>query len=38
MLRVEALDIFRALTMFLMLLVNDIPGLRDIPYWLLYGT
>ena len=33
MLRVEALDIFRALTMFLMLFVNDIPGLRDIPHW-----
>ena len=38
MLRVEALDIFRALTMFLMLFVNDIPGLRDIPHWLLHAT
>lgn len=32
--RVAAVDIFRALTMFLMLFVNDIPGLRDIPHWL----
>lgn len=35
--RIEALDIFRALTMFLMLFVNDIPGLHDIPYWLLHA-
>lgn len=35
--RIEALDIFRALTMFLMLFVNDIPGLRDIPHWLLHA-
>ncbi len=32
--RVEALDIFRAITMFLMLFVNDIPGLKNIPHWL----
>ncbi|MCI1682287.1 MAG: DUF5009 domain-containing protein [Bacteroides sp.] len=32
--RVAAVDIFRALTMFLMLFVNDIPGLKDIPHWL----
>lgn len=36
--RIEALDIFRALTMFLMLFVNDIPGLRNIPHWLLHAT
>lgn len=32
--RIAAVDVFRALTMFLMLFVNDIPGLRDIPHWL----
>lgn len=32
--RVHAIDGFRALTMFLMLFVNDIPGIRDIPHWL----
>ena len=36
--RIESLDIFRALTMFLMLFVNDIPGLKEIPYWLLHAT
>lgn len=35
--RVEALDIFRALTMFLMLFVNDIAALREIPHWLLHA-
>lgn len=32
--RVAAVDIFRALTMFLMLFVNDIPSLNGIPHWL----
>ena len=32
--RVAAIDVSRALTMFLMLFVNDIPGLKNIPYWL----
>ncbi len=32
--RVVAIDVSRALTMFLMLFVNDIPGLKNIPYWL----
>ncbi len=36
--RVEALDIFRAITMFLMLFVNDIPGLKNIPHWLLHAA
>lgn len=36
--RIEALDIFRALTMFLMLFVNDIPGLKNIPHWLLHAA
>lgn len=36
--RVEALDIFRAVTMFLMLFVNDIPGLKNIPHWLLHAA
>jgi len=35
--RIEALDIFRALTMFFMLFVNDIPGLKNIPHWLLHA-
>lgn len=35
--RIASLDIFRALTMFFMLFVNDIPGLRDIPHWLLHA-
>jgi len=37
-LRIAALDIFRALTMFLMLFVNDIPGLKNIPHWLLHAS
>ena len=32
--RVAAVDVLRALTMFLMLFVNDIPGLSNIPHWL----
>lgn len=32
--RVAAVDIFRALTMFLMLFVNDIPRLKNLPHWL----
>lgn len=36
--RIEALDIFRALTMFFMLFVNDIPGLKNIPHWLLHAS
>lgn len=32
--RVAAVDIFRALTMFLMIFVNDIPSLNGIPHWL----
>ena len=36
--RIEALDVFRALTMFLMLFVNDLPGLKEIPHWLLHAT
>lgn len=35
--RIEALDIFRALTMYFMLFVNDIPGLKNIPHWLLHA-
>lgn len=29
--RIAAVDVFRALTMFLMLFVNDIPGLKTSP-------
>lgn len=32
--RIEAIDIFRALTMFLMIFVNDFWSLRDLPHWL----
>lgn len=32
--RISSIDIFRALTMLLMIFVNDLGTLRDIPYWL----
>lgn len=32
--RIHAIDWLRALTMLLMLFVNDIPGVKDIPHWL----
>ncbi len=32
--RIMSIDGFRAITMVLMLFVNDIPGLRNIPHWL----
>ncbi len=32
--RLSSIDIFRALTMFLMIFVNDLWTLRDIPGWL----
>ena len=35
--RIAAVDVLRALTMFLMLFVNDIPGLRDVPHWLFHA-
>lgn len=35
--RIAAIDVFRALTMTLMLFVNDIPGLKNIPHWLLHA-
>lgn len=31
--RIAAIDVMRALTMFLMLFVNDIPALKGIPHW-----
>ncbi|MDR2147469.1 MAG: DUF5009 domain-containing protein [Tannerella sp.] len=36
--RIAALDVFRAVTMFLMLFVNDIPGLKNIPHGLLHAA
>lgn len=36
--RIEALDVFRALTMFFMLFVNDIPGLKNVPHWLFHAA
>lgn len=35
---IDTLDFFRALMMFLMIFVNDIPGLKDIPSWLLHAA
>lgn len=35
--RIAAIDVFRAVTMYLMLFVNDIPGLKNIPKWLLHA-
>ncbi len=35
--RVAAVDVMRAITMTLMLFVNDIPGLKEIPRWLLHA-
>lgn len=35
--RIASIDIFRALTMYLMLFVNDIPGLKDVPHWLMHA-
>ena len=32
--RIAAIDVFRAVTMYLMLFVNDIPGVKNIPHWL----
>ena len=35
--RIATIDVFRALTMFLMLFVNDILGIKQIPHWLLHA-
>ena len=35
--RIATIDVFRAITMLLMLFVNDIPGLKQIPHWLLHA-
>lgn len=35
--RIAAVDVFRAFTMFLMLFVNDIPGLKNVPHWLMHA-
>lgn len=31
--RLESIDVFRALTMFLMVFVNDLDGIRNVPEW-----
>jgi heparan-alpha-glucosaminide N-acetyltransferase len=36
-LRLDSIDVFRALTMFLMIFVNDLWTLEDIPDWLLHS-
>ena len=35
--RVATIDIFRALTMFFMLFVNDVPGANNIPDWIMHA-
>lgn len=35
--RILSLDIFRALTMFLMLFVNEFAGVKDLPHWLYHA-
>ena len=35
--RIATIDVFRAVTMFLMLFVNDIPGIKQIPHWMLHA-
>lgn len=37
-LRVASIDAMRAMTMMLMLFVNDIPGLKGVPHWLFHAT
>ena len=32
--RIHSIDVFRAITMFLMIFVNDLWSLKDIPAWL----
>lgn len=36
--RVAAIDAFRAITMYLMLFVNDISGLQNVPHWLKHAA
>lgn len=36
--RIAAIDIFRGLTMFLMIFVNDIPSVKEIPHWLMHAS
>ena len=36
--RILSVDALRGLTMMMMLFVNDIPSLRDIPQWLLHAA
>jgi len=35
--RIATIDVFRAITMFLMLFVNDIPGVKHVPHWMLHA-
>lgn len=35
--RVATIDIFRALTMFFMLFVNDVPAAKNIPHWIMHA-
>lgn len=36
--RIYSIDVFRALTMFLMIFVNDVAGVEDIPQWIKHTT
>lgn len=36
--RIQSLDVFRALTMFLMLWVNEYAGVKDLPHWMYHAA
>ena len=36
--RIASIDVMRALTMLLMLFVNDIPGLDGVPHWMFHAA
>ena len=36
--RIASIDVMRALTMLLMLFVNDIPGLEGVPHWMFHAA
>ncbi len=36
--RIESIDIFRAITVFLMIFVNDLPSIKGVPHWMGHAT
>lgn len=36
--RIQSLDVFRAITMFLMLLVNEYAGVKGLPHWMYHAS